>query len=178
MINFLEKKNINLAEKNNRIETNMKEYDDKLEFFGKNDVFDLEQKSDNSDEGLYDNYNKDEKIFSNKNKKKIVKNRNKNNLKNIDNEDQLSHDVVIEYEDGIDQNVEINYEDDLANDYDYEKEIEVIREKYNEEKKVFDKFQPKGLIDIKTEEIATKIIEKIKKLRRKKKNRKIIIKMK
>ena len=43
-------------------------------------------------------------------------------------------------------------------------EIEVIREKYNEEKKVFDKFQPKGLIDIKTEEIATKIIEKAKEI--------------
>jgi len=143
MINFLEKKNINLAEKNNRIETNMKEYDDKLEFFGKNDVFDLEQKSDNSDEGLYDNYNKDEKIFSNKNKKKIVKNRNKNNLKNIDNEDQLSHDVVIEYEDGIDQNVEINYEDDLANDYDYEKENEMIKQGLNPYNNEDNKFNAK-----------------------------------
>ena len=31
-------------------------------------------------------------------------------------------------------------------------------------KKAFDKFQPKGLIDIKTEEIATKIIEKTKEI--------------
>ena len=48
------------------------------------------------------------------------------------NEDQLSHDVVIEYEDGIDQNVEINYEeDDLANEYDYEKENEMIKQGLN-----------------------------------------------
>ena len=40
MINFLEKKNINLSEKNNRLENNMKEYDERLEIFGKNDVFD------------------------------------------------------------------------------------------------------------------------------------------
>ena len=36
MISFLEKKNINLTEKNNRLENNMKDYDDKI-FFDKND---------------------------------------------------------------------------------------------------------------------------------------------
>ena len=73
MINFLEKKNINLNEKNNRLEMNMQEYDDKLEFFGQNEVFDIEQKSEDSDEGIFDNDNKDKK---NK-RKKIIKNRNK-----------------------------------------------------------------------------------------------------
>ena len=124
MINFLEKKNINLNEKNNRLEMNMQEYDDKLEFFGQNEVFDIEQKSEDSDEGIFDNDNKDKK---NK-RKKIIKNRNKKD----ENEEQLSHDVVIEYEDGIDQNVEINYEeDDIANEYDYEKENEMIKKGLN-----------------------------------------------
>ena len=129
MINFLEKKNINLSEKNNRLESNMKDYEERLEFFGKNDVFEIEQKSENSDEEIYDYDNKEEK---NKQKRKIVKNRNKNsNSKKDDNEEQLSHDVVIEYEDGIDQNVEINYEDDLANEYDYERENEMIKQGLN-----------------------------------------------
>ena len=43
-------------------------------------------------------------------------------------------------------------------------EIEEIREKYNEEKKVLDKFKPKGLVDIKAEELATKILEKAKEI--------------
>ena len=130
MINFLEKKNINLSEKINRLESNMKDYEERLEFFGKNDVFEIEQKSENSDEEIYNYENKGEK---NKQKKKITKNRNKNsNSKKDDNEEQLSHDVVIEYEDGIDQNVEINYEeDDLANEYDYEKENEMIKQGLN-----------------------------------------------
>ena len=51
--------------------------------------------------------------------------------KELENEEHLSHDVVIEYEDGIDQNVEINYEDDLANEYDYEKENEMINQGLN-----------------------------------------------
>ena len=119
MISFLEKKNINLTDKNKRLENTMKEYDDKLEFLGKNDVFEF---IDNSDEGII----KEEKMF--KNKRKIIK---RNKLKNKDNEEHLSHDVVIEYEDGIDQNAEINYEDDLANEYDYEKENEMIKQGLN-----------------------------------------------
>ena len=130
MINFLEKKNINLSEKNSRLENNMKEFDDRLEFFGKNDAFDLENKSDNSDEGIYDNENKEnEKRI--KQKRRILRNRNNNIKKELENEEHLSHDVVIEYEDGIDQNVEINYEDDLANEYDYEKENEMINQGLN-----------------------------------------------
>ena len=120
MISFLEKKNINLADKNKRLENNMKEYDDKLEFYGKNDVFDID-KLDNFDESIY----KEEKMFK---KKNIIKKIN-NKLKNKDKQDQLDHDVIIEYEDGIDQNVDINYEDDF--DYDYEKENEMIKKGLN-----------------------------------------------
>ena len=130
MINFLEKKNINLNDKTSRLETNIQEYDDRLEFFGKNDVFEIEQKSENSDEGLYDGEKEEKKMQ----KRKVLKNRNKNinNNKNGENEEQLSHDVVIEYEDGIDQNVEINYEeDDLAKEDDYEKENEMINQGLN-----------------------------------------------
>lgn len=54
------------------------------------------------------------------------------NLEKLNNEEQLSHDVVIEYEDGIDQNAEINYEeDDLTDEYDYEKENEMINQGLN-----------------------------------------------
>ena len=124
MLSFLEKKNINLNEKNNRLENNMKEFDNKLDFFEKNDLFDFEKNSYNSNEGIYD-IDKKRKIKRNN----LLKNPNKK--KDSENEEQLSHDVVIEYEDGIDQNVEINYEDDLANDYDYEKEKEMINQGLN-----------------------------------------------
>lgn len=43
-------------------------------------------------------------------------------------------------------------------------EIEAIREKYNEDKKELNKFMPKGLIDISTEEITVKILEKTKEI--------------
>ena len=104
------------------MEETIKEYEDKLEFFGNNDVFEIEQKFEKDDDISDDNYNQRRK--NNKNRKEI------DNFEK--NEDQLSHDVVIEYEDGIDQNVEINYEeDDLANEYDYEKEKEMINKGLN-----------------------------------------------
>ena len=86
MINFLEKKNINLTEKNHRLENNMKDYEDKI-FFDKN----------------------------------------------VNGNDELSHEVVIEYEDGLDKNAEINYEDDLIddNEYDMEKENEMMNKGLN-----------------------------------------------
>ena len=111
----------------------MKEYDDKLEFYGKNDMFEFD-KLDNSDDII-----REEKIF--KNRRKLVK---RNKLKNKDNEEHLSHDVVIEYEDGIDQNVEINYEDDLANEYDYEKENEMIKQGINPYNNDANKFNKKN----------------------------------
>ena len=159
MISFLEKKNINLVEKNHRLENNIKEYEERLEFFGKNDVFEIEQNYEGDE--FFDNNNKElnEDINSSSNKKNDnIINRNRKNTKirninstiealnsrdnlkkeienlekNIGNEDRLSHDVVIEYEDGIDQNAEINYEeDDLNNDYDYEKTNEMINQGLN-----------------------------------------------
>jgi len=66
MINFLEKKNMNLTDKKHRLENNMKIYEDKLEFFGKNcdyeigqnekDVY-LEQKNIGNDIYTYENKN-------------------------------------------------------------------------------------------------------------------------
>ena len=143
MISFLEKKNINLADKRHRLESNIKEYEERLEFFGKNDVFEIEQNYE-GDELLDNNESNDENKNSGSKLKKI---KNKNigilnthdnirkeieNLEKLNNEEQLSHDVVIEYEDGIDQNAEINYEeDDLTDEYDYEKENEMINQGLN-----------------------------------------------
>ena len=83
LINSLEKKNLNLKEKNNRLENNIKEYDDNKLFFDKN------------------------------------------------NNEELSHEVVIEYEDGIDKNAEINYEDDVIDDNTIEKENEMMNKGLN-----------------------------------------------
>ena len=83
LISSLEKKNINLQEKNNRLENNIKEYDDNKLFFDKND------------------------------------------------NEKLSHEVVIEYEDGIDKNAEINYEDDVIDDNTIEKENEMMNKGLN-----------------------------------------------
>ena len=153
MISFLEKKNINLADKRHRLENNIKEYDERLEFFGKNDVFEIEQNYE-GDELLDHNESNEENKNSLSNTKKNnisaqnqkkVKNKNSGNvnthdnirkeienLEKLNNEEQLSHDVVIEYEDGIDQNAEINYEeDDLTDEYDYEKENEMINQGLN-----------------------------------------------
>ena len=72
--------------------------------------------------------NNEGKIYNNKN---VIKISNKN-IENNKNESKLSHEVVIEYEDGIDQNVEINYEDDdMSNEYNYEKENEMIKKGIN-----------------------------------------------
>ena len=83
LISSLEKKNINLQEKANRLEKNIKEYDDNKLFFDKND------------------------------------------------NEELSHEVVIEYEDGIDKNAEINYEDDVIDDNNIEKENEMMNKGLN-----------------------------------------------
>ena len=83
LISSLEKKNINLQEKNNRLENKIKEYDDNKLFFDKND------------------------------------------------NEELSHEVVIEYEDGIDKNAEINYEDDVIDDNTIEKENEMMNKGLN-----------------------------------------------
>ena len=145
MINFLEKKNSTLSEKKTKLEDNMKEYTERLEFYGKNDVFAIEQRFENDDD-IEDNERKRKFNIRNKNMNARITNPN-DIIKKIDNEDQLSHDVVIEYEDGIDQNVEINYEeDDLANEYDYEKENEMINRglnPYNSENIQYSKFNTK-----------------------------------
>ena len=83
LISFLEKKNLNLKEKIERLESNLKELDENKLFFDKND------------------------------------------------NDELSHEVVIEYEDGIDKSAEINYEDDISDDDDIEKDNEMMNKGVN-----------------------------------------------
>ena len=85
LISFLEKKNINLAEKNKRLENDIKNLEENKIFFDKND------------------------------------------------NEELDHEVVIEYEDGLDKNAEINYEDDILDDnaYDLEKENELMNKGVN-----------------------------------------------
>ena len=85
LISFLEKKNINLAEKNKRLENDIKNLEENKLFFDKND------------------------------------------------NEELDHEVVIEYEDGLDKNAEINYEDDILDDnaYDLEKENELMNKGVN-----------------------------------------------
>ena len=53
------------------------------------------------------------------------------NEEECEEEDELSHEVVIEYEDGIDKNAEINYEDEDIDDNDIEKENEMINKGEN-----------------------------------------------
>ena len=57
MIEFLEKKNKSLTDKNNLLKEDMKNYEEKLEFFGNNDVLEMEQKLRNDEELLEDNNN-------------------------------------------------------------------------------------------------------------------------
>ena len=105
LINFLEKKNLSLKEKIERLERSLKELDENKLFFDKND------------------------------------------------NDELSHEVVIEYEDGIDKSAEINYEDDMSDDEEIEKDNEMMNkgvnpynkqnENVNNEKKKIEKLETK-----------------------------------
>ena len=80
---------------------------------------------------------------------------NKMFFDNNDNED-LSHDVEIEYEDGLDKDVEINYEDDINDDKDneLEKQNEMMDKgmnPYNKQpiyKKIEKKIEPKKIKQI------------------------------
>ena len=104
MISFLEKKNINLAEKRHRLENIIKEYEERLEFFGKNDVFEIEQNYEGDE--LLDNNESNEDNKNSSSKQKKIRNKNMGtlnthdnirkeieNLEKLNNEEQLSHDV-------------------------------------------------------------------------------------
>ena len=95
----------------------------------------------NTSKKLKNNINENLKIIEDENENE-KENTNLNNLNNIiinknigndeENKNELSHEVIIEYEDGIDQNVEINYEeDDMSNEYNFEKENELINQGIN-----------------------------------------------
>ena len=74
---------------------------------------------------------KDRNISDSEKREEIKKNL-KNESKEEENENQLTHDIIIEYDSGIDQNAEINYEeDDISDQYNYEKENELINKGIN-----------------------------------------------
>ena len=92
----------------------------------------------NSNQILKNSVNDNTKSIENAENEKDSNSKNINIKNKIDNteekknEEQLSHEVIIEYEDGIDQNVEINYEeDDMSNEYNFEKENELINQGIN-----------------------------------------------
>lgn len=96
MINFLEKKNINLNEKRIRLENSMKDFETKIEFLEKNDVFDLDlnnnfgKKNKEKDSSILNDYESDRDL------KEILQNnisdikkdnqKNKSGLKLLDNQ--------------------------------------------------------------------------------------------
>ena len=79
LINFLEKKNINLINKKHRLENNKKEYEERLEFFGKNDIFETEP-----------NYEGDDTL-----ELKDIKNKKSNDENHIINPKILDHPEII-----------------------------------------------------------------------------------
>ena len=95
--------------------------------------FNSNEKINNDNNININQFSSNEKINNNNKEKALNKNSEiiKLNEEN-NNENQLSHDVIIEYEDGIDQNVVINYEeDDMSSEYNYEKETEMINQGIN-----------------------------------------------
>mgnify|MGYP006873023402 CR=1 FL=1 len=150
MINFLEKKNINLTEKKHRLENNMKEYADRLEFLGTNEDIEMEQNYEGVDYLDEKNigsdiYNYDIKS-SNVKKLKRIKNKKSNTVgalnirENIKKEieklennkdEKIEPDDRLEYEDGIWKNDKINYEDDSIDESNSEEENEMINQRLN-----------------------------------------------
>ena len=82
MINYLEKKNMNLTDKKHRLENNMKIYEDKLEFFGKNSDSEIGQNYEKNDYLEQKNIGNDIYTYENKNSLLNFKN-NSNSNSNI-----------------------------------------------------------------------------------------------
>ena len=159
MINFLEKKNINLVHKKHRLENKIKEYDERIEFLGNNDIFETEPNYQGDDTLELKNiknkkYNDEihslSNEISNHNLKKIkrIKNKKSNNICSLNihenirrenekleksNNDELNHDIITYYNDKIAQNKENNYEEDHLSDK-YIKTISTINKQKNNKK--------------------------------------------
>ena len=140
--NFIEEDNIcqtidTFGEKNEKIEEkeNSTPVNNNINIDNNRENINNEEKvNSEKDNNIIDMSNK--KVNKDENTKIIGRNENniieKNGENKNENENQLSHEVIIEYEDGIDQNVEINYEaDDMSNEYNYEKETELINQGIN-----------------------------------------------
>ena len=154
MINFLEKKNINLVDKKHRLENKIKEYDERIEFLGNNNIFETEPNYQGDDTLELKNiknkkYNDEihslSNEISNQNLKKIkrIKNKKSNNICSLNilenenlekrNNDELNHDIMTYYNDKISQNKENNYEEDHLSDK-YINEISIINKQKNNKK--------------------------------------------
>ena len=162
MINFIEKKNINLIEKKHRLENNKKEYDERLEFFG-NDIFEtepnyegddtLESKDIKNKKSNDENHSlSNELSYQNLKKIKRIKNKKANNICSLNahenirrenenleknNNDELdNNDIMTYYDETITQNQENNFmEKDLS--YKYIKELPTINRQKNNKKDRF-----------------------------------------
>ena len=159
MINFLEKKNINLVHKKHRLENKIKEYDERIEFLGNNDIFETEPNYQGDDTLELKNiknkkYNDEihslSNEISNHNLKKIkrIKNKKSNNICSLNihenirrenekleksNNDEFNYEIITYYNDKIAQNKENNYEEDHLSDK-YIKAISTINKQKNNKK--------------------------------------------
>ncbi len=162
LINYLEKKNINLIDKKHRLENNKKGYEERLEFFGKNDIFETEPNYEGDDTlELKDFKNKkfndenhslsNELSYQRLKKIKRIKNKKSNNICSLNthenirrknenleknNNDELDNDIMTYYDEAIAQYKENNYkENDLS--YKYIKKISTINRQKNNKKQNF-----------------------------------------
>ena len=129
--------NISESEKENKVKNTKNKNDNKIIYMKKNiskrnNFF---RKTQTENNHMNNKNNKNEYKIPLNEKWKASNNQNiiKNNSDRILNKDNnlLNHDIIIEYEDGIDKNVEINYEEDINNQYNYEKENELIEKGIN-----------------------------------------------
>ena len=162
MINFLEKKNINLINKKNKLEKNKKEYEERLEFIGNNDIFETEpnykgddtlEKKDIKNKKSNDECHNLSNEISNQNLKKIkrIKNKKANNICSLthentrrenenlekNNNDELDNDIMTYYDESFVQNKENNYEENYLSDKYIKKISTNNRKKKNKKKQKF-----------------------------------------
>ena len=129
--------NISESEKENKIKNTRNKNENKIIYTKKNisKSNNFFRKTQTENNNMNNKENKNEYKIPLNEKLKTSNNPNiiKNNSERILNKDnnQLNHDIIIEYEDGIDKNVEINYEEDINNQYNYEKENELIEKGIN-----------------------------------------------
>jgi len=166
MINFLEKKSINLIDKKHRLENIIKVYDEKLELFEKKTIFETEPNYEGDDtlelKEIKNIKSNDEthilsNEISNKNLNKVIKIKNKkpnntcflNTNENIrrenenlekNNNDELNNDIMTYYGDAFDQNKENDSEENDLSDKYITKLSEINKQMINKNKKFLNNY--------------------------------------